>query len=166
MRNRIVGYMVLGFAAAMSFIIYSFNSAMRGIVEASCTHGPSCTMWGTIDFQTNVSIAITVFVAALGLYLVFFSREERLVTKVLVRSAPSSEDRAKKWAKALSGLEGEEKAVFGAIAGSNGSMLQSALIEKTGLQKVKVTRVLDRLEGKGLIERRRRGMSNVVMLKH
>lgn len=37
---------------------------------------------------------------------------------------------------------------------------------KTGLTKVKVTRILDRLEGREIIERKRRGMTNVVILKH
>ena len=35
----------------------------------------------------------------------------------------------------------------------------------TGFGKVKITRVIDRLEGKNLIERRRRGMTNVVVFK-
>ena len=78
MRNRIVGLMVIGIAALMGFIIYSFNSAMTDIVNASCSHGPSCPMWGTISFQTNISIAITALVALLGLYLVFFGQEERV----------------------------------------------------------------------------------------
>ena len=44
-------------------------------------------------------------------------------------------------------------------------MFQSDIAEKTGFDKVKVTRVLDRLEGKQLIERKRRGMTNIVILR-
>ena len=44
-------------------------------------------------------------------------------------------------------------------------MFQSSLVNETKLSKVKVTRILDRLEGKSLIERKRRGMSNVIILK-
>jgi uncharacterized membrane protein len=44
-------------------------------------------------------------------------------------------------------------------------MFQSDLVEGTGMQKVKITRLLDRLEGLKLIERKRRGMTNVVILK-
>ena len=63
-------------------------------------------------------------------------------------------------------MTGEEKKIFEAIIDSGGSMLQSDLVSKTNLNKVKVTRTLDRLEGRNLIERRRRGMSNVVILRH
>ena len=34
------------------------------------------------------------------------------------------------------------------------------------LNKVKITRILDKLEGMGILERKRRGMTNVVILKH
>jgi len=52
------------------------------------------------------------------------------------------------------------------IIESDGSIIQSDLVERTKFNKVKVTRILDRLEGMNLIERRRRGMTNIVMLKH
>lgn len=166
MRNRIVGYMVLGFAALMAFIIYSFNTAMARIVEQACTHGSTCAMWETLGLQTNVSLAITAFVAAIGLYLIFFGKEEKTITKIIQKTVrPSKEDLEKKRKKVLAKLEGDEREVFSALVESKGSMLQSDLIEKTGMQKVKVTRVLDRMEGKKLIERKRRGMSNMVILK-
>ncbi len=48
---------------------------------------------------------------------------------------------------------------------SDGIITQSELVEKTGLSKASVSRALDLLESKGLVERRRRGMGNVVLLK-
>ena len=48
----------------------------------------------------------------------------------------------------------EDKAVF-----------QADLIEKTNFGKAKMTRIIDRLEGKGFVERKRRGLTNVVVLK-
>ena len=59
----------------------------------------------------------------------------------------------------------DEKKIFNEIVKEN-SIFQSELVDRTGLNKVKVTRSLDKLEGKGLIERKRRGMTNVVILKH
>jgi uncharacterized membrane protein len=44
-------------------------------------------------------------------------------------------------------------------------MFQSDIIEKTKLNKVKITRILDSLEAQNLIERKRRGMTNLVILK-
>ena len=46
-----------------------------------------------------------------------------------------------------------------------GSVYQSDIIKETKLTKVKVTRILDKLEGKKLIDRKRRGMTNIVVLK-
>jgi uncharacterized membrane protein len=60
-------------------------------------------------------------------------------------------------------LTQEEKAVLQKIIESQGTIFQSDLVERTKFNKVKVTRVLDRLEGKGLIERKRRGMTNVII---
>jgi len=39
------------------------------------------------------------------------------------------------------------------------------LIEKTGFGKAKMTRIIDRLEGRCFVERKRRGMTNIVVLK-
>jgi len=39
-------------------------------------------------------------------------------------------------------------------------------MEKLGIGKVGITRLLDKLEAKQIIERKRRGMSNIVVLKN
>ena len=45
-------------------------------------------------------------------------------------------------------------------------MFQKTLAEKLELGKVGMTRLLDKLESKEIIERKRRGMNNFVVLKH
>ena len=62
-------------------------------------------------------------------------------------------------------LSEEERFVYGLLKAGSGSKYQSDMIRETGWSKVKVTRVLDRLESRGLVERRRRGMTNVILLK-
>ena len=44
-------------------------------------------------------------------------------------------------------------------------MNQGDLVVQSGLSKATVSRTLDLLESKGLVEKRRRGMGNVVLLK-
>ncbi len=46
------------------------------------------------------------------------------------------------------------------------NVLNNTAIEKTNLNKVKITRILDSLESLGFIERKRRGMTNIVMIKN
>jgi uncharacterized membrane protein len=65
----------------------------------------------------------------------------------------------------LRGLSSDERIVLENVIEAEGAIFQSELIEKTKFSKAKVTRILDKLEGKGLVERRRRGMSNVIILK-
>jgi len=45
------------------------------------------------------------------------------------------------------------------------AMFQSDLMEKLEIGKVKTTRLLDKLESKQLIERKRRGRNNIVVLR-
>lgn len=168
MRNRIVGILVLVIAALMVFIIFSFNRALTDIVNTSCSHGSSCPMWGTINFETNLSTGITAFVAVIGLYLIFFGREEKIVTRLKMIKQQLEPERITKenYQKIMKELSGEEKLIFGKIIDAQGTIFQSNIVSKTRFNKVKVTRILDKLEGKGLIERKRRGMTNIVLLKH
>jgi uncharacterized membrane protein len=168
MRNRVVGILVIVIALLIGFIIYSFNTTMASIVNDSCSMGPTCPMWGTITFQTNVSIGIMLFIIVIGLYLIFFSKEERIITK-LKTIRPQVEPKKitkENYQKVLSTLDNDEKNVLNRIIDSQGTIFQSDLVDKTKFAKVKITRILDKLEGKGLIERKRRGMTNVVILKH
>ena len=168
MKNRIVGYFVIGIAALIGLIIFLFNRALTTIVNTSCSHGPTCPMWGTIHFQTNIGLVILGLVLLIGLYLIFLSKEEVIVTKIkrVKEQITPKQVTKKNYQKVMESLDKEEKKLLGLIIESKGTIFQSDLVEKTQLGKVKVTRILDRLEGKDLIERKRRGMTNVVILKH
>jgi len=167
MKNRIVGILVIGLALLIGFIIFSFNQAMTNIVSTSCSHGPECPMWGTIEFQTNLSIAIMVIIIIIGLYLIFFGKEEIRITRfrTLKQQIEPKKITKENYQKVISTLDKEEKIVFEKIIESQGTIFQSELVDKTKFPKVRVTRILDKLEGKGLVERKRRGMTNVVVLK-
>ncbi len=153
MRNRSVGILVVGIAVLMGFIIISFNRALTAIVNTACSHGPACPMWEAIDFQTNISVGIMGFVVAIGVYL--FLAKEPAEKRITQRNSQ----------KVMNGLSPDEKRVLERIIEAEGALFQSDLVDKVSLPKAKVTRILDKLEGKNLIERRRRGMSNVVILK-
>ncbi len=163
MRNRAVGILVIFVALLMGFIIFSFNRAMAEIVNTSCEHGALCPMWGTIDFQTNISIAIMSFVIIIGLYLIFFGEEKISSPKEETKDVNVAKESYK---EIMNTLTDEEKIILEQIIDSNGTIFQSDLTRDPNFNKVKVSRILDKLEGRGIIERRRRGMTNVVILKH
>lgn len=167
MRNRIVGFIIIGIAALIGFITFSFNRALTDIVNVACSHGSECPMWGTINFQTNVSIGIICFVAIMGLYLVLFGKEEKIITRIktLKLRVEPKKLRKEDYHKLMGKLNSDERLVFERIIESGGTIFQTELINKTKLTKVKITRILDKLEGMNLIERKRRGMGNAVFLK-
>ncbi|MDD4353072.1 MAG: MarR family transcriptional regulator [Candidatus Nanoarchaeia archaeon] len=147
MNNRQVGLIIISFALLIGFIVYSFNRALTEIVNTSCSHGDSCPMWGTIDFQTNVSIGIIFFVILIGIYFILMPAKKKEI-KANIKN-----------------LDKDEMKIISLIEKSEGSMFQSAIVEESKYPKTKITRILDRLEGKGVIERKRRGMTNIVLLK-
>lgn len=137
-----------------------FNSALTSFVNASCTlahGGNSCPMYDTISKQTYLSLGIVGILLIVSLILIFSKPEERLVIKTV-------EKKPKEKVVDTSDLRPEEKIVLQTIQ-ANKTIFQADLIEKTGFSKAKMTRIIDRLEGKGFVERKRRGMTNVVVIK-
>ena len=166
MENRKVGFIIIAISALIGFIIYSFNSAMSQIIASSCSHGSECPMWGSLNFQNNVSLGVMVFVIAIGFYLVIFGKEKKVYNRVVKPQVKLNDVTRENFEGVIRKLDSDEKRIFESIIDEKGSIFQSALVEKSGMSKVKVTRLLDRLEGKGLIERKRRGMTNMVVLRH
>jgi len=164
MKNKIVGLMIVLIALIIGFIIWSFNKALTNIVNTSCTHGATCAMWGAINVQTNISIGLMIFVLLIGLYLIFFGQERVEIIKK-IREKIKVAEKEKNYDKVLKTLPSEEKKLMQILIDAQGAIFQSDLVEKSGFDKVKVSRLLDRLEGRGIIERRRRGMTNIVLLK-
>lgn len=161
MENKNVGYLILGISAVIVVIIGIFNSALKEIVESSCSLAEhlNCTMYDTITKQTYLALAIVVVLVVIGLVLIFSKQSERVIVKT-----KTVKEKVKKKEYDLSGLRKEDKDVF-KIVKEQGTIFQADLIEKTGFGKAKMSRVIDRLEGKGFVERKRRGMTNVVVLK-
>lgn len=150
MKNKYVGLIVIIIALILGIIVYLFNRALNEIVNTSCDHGPTCPMWGSISFHTNLSLILFIIILGLGIFLFFFKEKETVKEK---RKIDTSK------------LDDEEKEIIDLLLKEDGSLFQSNIVDKTNYSKVKVTRILDKLEGKQLIERKRRGMTNVVLLK-
>ncbi len=156
MENKQVGWLIIGLGVVMVIIVLIFNSALKNIVGATCSHGPTCTMYDTIRTQTWISLSIVGVILIIGLVIMFTKPKEKLVIKTL---------REKKKKLDLTGLDKDEKKVMDLLMQENGAVFQADLMEKLEVGKVKTTRLLDKLEAKQLIERKRRGMNNIIVLK-
>src|SRR3989344_1809655 len=159
MENKNVGYLLLGVSIIIISIIFLFNSALKQIVNESCTMAghESCTMYDTISQQTYLSLGIAGLLIIVSLVLIFSKQTERIIVKTI------KEKKVKRKVD-TSDFKPEEKQVLNLIK-ENKTIFQADLIEKTGFGKAKMTRIIDRLEGNGFVERKRRGMTNVVVLK-
>jgi uncharacterized membrane protein len=163
MKNKNVGYLIVGIAILILIVIIIFNQGMTSIVNETCSHGPSCTMYTTIKTQTYLSLSVAGLVLVIGLFFIFSKENEKIVyrqIRPLGKIEPKQFDK-----KSLQNLDKNEAKIMNLLLENKGNMFQSDMIEKTNLNKVKVTRILDSLEAQGLIERKRRGMTNIVVLK-
>lgn len=61
-------------------------------------------------------------------------------------------------------LDGDERRLLKVIVEAKGDILQRDLVRITAFSEAKVSRLLDRLEQRGLVRRERRGMANRVRL--
>ncbi|MBT7705953.1 hypothetical protein HN747_00755 [archaeon] len=157
MRNKSVGFLIVGISVFIFLIVLIFNSALKNIVGATCSHGPTCSMFDTIAVQTWISLAIAVLVLFIGIFLIFSKEEKEIVIKTVV-------EKSKHRAISMVGLDEIEKKAVSLLRKEEG-MFQKTLMEELGVGKVKMTRMLDKLEAKQIVERKRRGMNNFVVLK-
>jgi len=63
-------------------------------------------------------------------------------------------------------LSENEGKIYSLIRDRGGVLFQSEIVEAPNLSKSTVSITLDRLEAKGLIEKRKRGMSNVIVARY
>jgi uncharacterized membrane protein len=159
MKNRNVGFLIVGISISIVAIVLLFNSGLKSIVEQSCDHGSSCVMYDTISLQTNFSLAIAGIVFLIGLFFIFSKESERIIEKTIIRKV---KDKPKKID--MNSLDKDEKKVVEILRRENGAFFQSSVMEEMGIGKVKMTRLIDKLESKSFVTRKRRGMNNILIL--
>ncbi|MEK6895354.1 MAG: MarR family transcriptional regulator [Nanoarchaeota archaeon] len=161
MENKNVGWIMLGISVVFIFMIFLFNNTLMQSVKNSCfiQHGDveSCEMFDSVNEQTYVALSIVGVLIIFSLFLIFSQQNEKIIIKKIKEKKIQKEIN-------LSSFRPEEKQVYNFVK-ENGAIFQADLIEKTGFSKARMTRIVDKLEGSGLVERKRRGMTNVVVLK-
>jgi len=149
------GLVMSAFSLVVLAIFFSSAWQLAEISHAQCALvNAGCTVFMHIPLTSYIGFAVLIALAASGIYIFLRLKSEE---KIIVKTTAAL-------AQAIKKLSGDSKTVFDAVA-AEGTIFQSDLIRKTGFSKVKVSRILDRLEMGGLVERRRRGMANVIVLK-
>ena len=159
MENKHVGFILIGVAILLIVIVLLFQNALKEVVASTCTaedHSVSCPMNEGINQQTYLSLGIVGLLIIIGFVLIFTKPKEKIILKK-VKEPKKKID--------LEGLDSRERQAIKILQNENGTIFQAELMEKLGTGKVGLTRLLDKLEAKQLIERKRRGMNNVVVLR-
>jgi len=156
MENRNVGWLIMGIGIVMVVIVLMFDNVLKNTIEATCSMGRSCGMYSNVNIQTWMSLAIVAIIIVIGLAIMFTKPKEKIIIKKVKKRKKKLD---------LSNLDKDEKSVVNLLLKENKAMFQSDLMEKLEIGKVKTTRLLDKLEAKQLIERKRRGMNNIVVLR-
>ena len=157
MENKNVGLLIVGIAIVMAVMVLLFNNVISESLGLTCSHGDTCGMYDGVKVQTWISLSIVAIILVIGLVIMFSKPKEKIIIKTKV---------IKKKKIDLAGLDKDEKEVVSLLETENGTMFQADLMEKLEIGKVGMTRLLDKLEAKQIIERKRRGMNNIVVLKH
>ncbi len=110
--------------------------------------------------QVLILITAAFLIGSTAIYLYFRSETEELL-----KALGQKREYDRKYEMVIPLLRGDERMVFKEILDNKGEMLQNALVLKTRLKKVKMTRILARLESKKLIVKERHGLTNRIKLK-
>jgi GTP-sensing pleiotropic transcriptional regulator CodY len=110
-------------------------------------------------FSDVAIVVVSAFVSGLSMmYLILHDRGA-------VAGDVFFKQKRDRYEKVIPTLKVDEQKILQAVLDADGIIQQSELGELTGVSRSGVTRALDILESRGFIERRRRGMSNVIVLK-
>ncbi|MBI2668790.1 hypothetical protein HYX14_03025 [Candidatus Woesearchaeota archaeon] len=159
MNQKNIGYLLIGFAVALLLLLtlVKIDVDKQATYLCSVFHQNEWDMTECPAHQSNTSwmllaaFGISFFLLGLGVYSSFFFQ-------------PTTKQENFKLVN-LSTLDDEEKKIYGLIQAKGGSAFQGDLVRETGFSKVKITRILDKLELNGVLERKRRGMTNIIVLK-
>jgi len=171
----VVAVLLLLFIASVFF----YNRTLNDLAAGTCTEDASvCPHAKIVETQNLVIAALIIVIAVMAgwlLYNAYFAKNvaqadaaQKMQAGAEAGDSTVQETKsspAKKRKISASELDSEEARVVSIINEGNGSVYQSDIMKKTGFSKVKVSRLLDRLEQKGLTERKRRGMTNLVVAR-
>ncbi len=141
--------------------------------EIQANENIAVKIWAGKSYQYYLPNTLTVILISISLFLIvylilsrkFFISESEKPVIPIEEERPNWEDLKAGYEKTLNTLKDDEYIIYKEIFDSRGEILQRNLPEKTGFSKAGVTRTLDRLEQKKLLERRSYGVTNKVVLK-
>ena len=104
-----------------------------------------------------IIVTSSVVASATGVLIYTWSSKKRTQEKIAIKSSLEK--------VSIELLKGLEKDIYKLLVAKGGSMYQSDILRILNIPKSTLSVVLSRLEAKGIIERKRVGLRNIVKLK-
>ncbi len=160
MQIRHIGLIMIGISIVLIGIVFLFKTSLEDYIYTTCpllhnTDATECPATRTLNQQAYLAYFLVSVIAIIGLILAIIKPEKIIVIKKV--KDKKVEIDTKEFSK-------EEKNII-ILLSKEKTMFQADLIEKTQMSKAKITRILDKLENKNIIERKRRGLTNIVVFK-
>jgi uncharacterized membrane protein len=158
LQTKTLGVLIVIFAIGMAFVSVppTIQRAVADAAACTSTNGTPMTWYEHLPAEFFLSVSFVIIMGVIGTFLSLRSHDREKMDKAMVMKLNEVKKK----------LKGDEKTIYETVANNEGVIFQSELVEKVGFPKTKVSRILDKLEGKGLIERRRRGLSNIILIKY
>jgi len=163
--TRTAGRILIVLAVVLAVLLAGIK--LKHDTEKDLLCGSAANVNGTQDCPSHTDLISWLVIPAFGIAVAVFAVGGYL--NFLKETKPEPEQHAERLEFKPkfdeSTLAEEEKIVWRKIVEAGGSIYQSDLVRETGFSRVKITRILDKLETASAIERKRRGMTNIVVAK-
>ncbi len=160
------GILISAIVLVISVLLLIDRLLATSPIQLTLVDGRAVPIEGASYFSLNdvLFFIITAWLGGMSFLYIVISPKEKEVQGLQVNTPEVAETKYTALL-AASMLEGDEKTLLQQIIDNN-DILQRELVSKTGFSEPKVSRLLDKLERRGLILRRRDGMGNRISLKN
>ena len=163
MENKKLGFIILSLSLISGIVAFTFMNALNGKTNSlQCYPTQECQMVESLMSMSYIAIGLISFIAALGIYLLFFSVSEQAILKRL-EEEKNIKIEQDKFELLLKPMDDSEKLVLKAVKEQAG-ITQLSLRYKTDLSKAKLSQILTNFEEKSLIKREIQGKTYSVYL--
>lgn len=151
--------------ALFAVTVFFYNQTLNELAANSCTDVGGCAHQKIVDTQNIIIAALLLVIVLMAGWLAYSAYSRKGEGKESEGEVAVARQGYKPKKVDASLLDEEEKKILSFLQQGKGSVFQSELQKHSGFSKVKVSRLLDKMEQKGIIERKRRGMANLVVLR-
>src|SRR3989338_10756303 len=163
MENKKLGFVILSISILASVLAFGFMGVLgRQTTALQCYPINECQRVESLLGLSHIAVGLISFIAALGIYLLFFSTSEEAILKRLEEEKDKKIEQDK-FELVLKAMDENEQKVLKAVKEQDG-ITQSTLKFRTDLSKAKVSQILTDFEKKHLIKREGKGKTYAVYL--